>query len=160
MDRNERRAGQRACRCHLLGRYADDAHAQFGGKRVEQYGYDGPYGWLDLPVAEAAALAAELTAWRGGLGRNGKGVAVSLDKHTDYYRFWRAGWLHPLHVGAIEVGGCSVLGIDWDQGDHSTRHRGERDAGQVYPVTLEADEAGRTVMRWTIPPYDFDGEDD
>ncbi|MFB6977523.1 hypothetical protein [Streptomyces scopuliridis] len=140
------------------GRYADDAHARFGGERVERYGGDGPHGWLDLPVAEAAALAAELTAWRGGL--RGKGVAVSLDRHTDYYRFRRAGWHHPLHIGAIEVGGCGVIGIDWDQGDHSMRHRGERDAGQVYPVTLEADGDGQTVMRWIIPPYDFDDEDD
>jgi len=53
-----------------------------------------------------------------------------------------------------------VLGIEWDQGDHSIRHHGERDAGQVYPLTLEADEAGERVMRWTIPPYDFDDEDE
>ncbi len=38
------------------------------------------------------------------------------------------------------------------------RHRGERHTGQVYPVTLEAGEAGETVMRWTIPPYGFDDE--
>jgi hypothetical protein len=38
------------------------------------------------------------------------------------------------------------------------RHRGERGAGQVYPVTLEADEAGEVVVRWTIPPNDFDDE--
>lgn len=42
---------------------------------------------------------------------------------------------------------CKVLGIDWDRGDHSMRHRGEREPGQ-------------TVMRWTIPPYDFDDEDE
>ncbi|WP_405889344.1 hypothetical protein OG762_46855 (plasmid) [Streptomyces sp. NBC_01136] len=140
------------------GRYKDDAHAQFGGERIARYGHDGPHGWLDMPLAEAQALAAELTTWRGGL--QGKGVAVSLDTHTDFYRFRRAGWHHPLHLGAIEIGGCQVLGIDWDQGDHSMRHRGERLAGQVYPVTLEADEARHAVMRWTIPPYDFDGEDE
>lgn len=95
------------------GRHEDDAHAEFGGERIPQYGVDGPYGWLDLPLAEAEALATELTRWRGGL--QGKGVAVSLDKHTDSYRFRRAGWHHPLHVGAIEVGGCQVLGIDWDR---------------------------------------------
>ncbi|MFJ2717608.1 hypothetical protein [Streptomyces sp. NPDC087437] len=139
------------------GRHEDDAHAEFGGDRIPQYGVDGLYGWLDLPLAEAEALAAELTRWRGGL--HGKGVAVSLDKHTDFYRFRRAGWHHPLHVGAIEVGGCQVLGIDWDPGDHSIRHRGERDAGQVYPIVLKANEAGQTVMRWTIPPYEFDEED-
>ncbi|MER6441273.1 hypothetical protein ABT275_33550 [Streptomyces sp. NPDC001185] len=140
------------------GLYADDAHAQFGGERIAQYGVEGPHGWLDLPVAEAAARAAELTAWRDRL--HGKGLMVSVDEHTDFHRFQRAGWHHPLHVGAIDVGGCQVLGIEWDQGDHSIRHRGERDAGQVYPVTLEADEAGETVMRWTIPPHDFDDEDE
>ncbi|MEV5971933.1 hypothetical protein [Streptomyces sp. NPDC051921] len=140
------------------GRYADDAHAEFGGERIAQYGVEGPHGWLDLPLAEAAALAAELTAWCDRL--HGKGLVVSIDKHTDYHRFRRAGWHHPLRAGAIGVGGCQVLGIEWDQGDHSMRHRGERDAGQVYPVTLEADEAGGMVMRWTIPPYDFDDEDE
>ncbi len=140
------------------GRYADDAHAEFGGERIAQYGVDGPHGWLDLPLAEAVARAAELTAWCDRL--HGKGLMVSIDKHTDYHRFRRAGWHHPLRVGAVEVGGCQVLGIEWDQGDHSMRHRGERDAGQVYPVTLEADEAGEMVMRWTIPPYEFDDEDE
>ncbi|MDX3725936.1 hypothetical protein [Streptomyces caniscabiei] len=138
------------------GRYEDDAYAQFGGERIAQYGVDGLHGWLDLPVAEAAARVAELTAWRDRL--HGKGLMVSIDKHTDFHRFRRAGWHHPLHVGAIEVGGCQVLGIEWDQGDHSIRHRGERGAGQVYPVTLEADEVGERVLRWTIPPYDFDDE--
>jgi hypothetical protein len=140
------------------GRYADDAHAEFGGGRIAQNGVEGPYGWLDLPLAEAATRAAELTAWCDRL--HGKGLVVSIDKHTDYHRFRRAGWHHPLRAGAIGVGGCQVLGIEWDQGDHSMRHRGERAAGQVYPVTLEADEAGEMVMRWTIPPYDFDHEDE
>ncbi|KKZ71732.1 hypothetical protein VO63_22165 [Streptomyces showdoensis] len=117
---------------------------------------DGPYGWLDLPVAEAAARAAELDAWCDRV--HGKGLVSSVEEHTDLHRFQRAGWRHPLRVGAIEVGGCQVLGIDWDQGDHSIRHSGERAAGQTYPVTLAADEAGETVMRWTIPPYDFDDE--
>ncbi|MFJ7065963.1 hypothetical protein [Streptomyces sp. NPDC101115] len=140
------------------GLHADDAHAQFGGERVAQYGVDGPHGWLDLPLAEASARAAELTTWCDRL--HGKGLVVSVDEHTDFHRFRRAGWRHPLHVGAIEVGGCQVLGIEWDQGDHSIRHRGERNAGQVYPVTLEPDEAGEMVMRWTIPPYEIDEEDE
>ncbi|MFH8582293.1 hypothetical protein [Streptomyces zaomyceticus] len=140
------------------GRYADDAHSQFGGERIAQYGVDGPHGWLDLPVAEAAARAAELTDWCDRL--HGKGLMVSVDEHTDLHRFQRAGWHHPLRVGGIEVGGCQVLGIEWDQGDHSMRHRGERSAGQVYPVTLEADDAGEMVMRWTIPSSDFDNEDE
>lgn len=138
------------------GRYKHDAHVRFGGEYIGRFGSDGPRGWLDLPVAEAAARAAELTAWRDRL--HGQGLVVSVDKHTDDHRFRRAGWQHALHVGAIEVSGCQVLGIEWDQGDHSMRHRGERAAGQVYPVTLEADEAGEMVMRWTIPPYDFDDE--
>ncbi|QMU74377.1 hypothetical protein GXP74_39695 [Streptacidiphilus sp. P02-A3a] len=109
-------------------------------------------------MAEAAARASELTAWCDRL--HGKGLMVSIDKHTDYHRFRRAGWHHPLRAGAIDVSGCQVLGIEWDQGDHSIRHHGEREAGQVYPVTLEADETGEMVMRWIIPPYDFDDEDE
>jgi hypothetical protein len=134
------------------GRHEDDAHARFGGERIFWHGVDGPHGWLDLPLPEAAARAAELTAWRGGL--DGTGVAVALDPHTDHYLAQRAGWDHPLRVGAIEIGGCPVLGIEWDQGDHAVRHHGERGWGQVYPVTLVADPAGGTVLRWTIPPYD------
>ncbi|MGW1531578.1 hypothetical protein [Streptomyces aureus] len=138
------------------GRYADDAHARFGGERIARYEGDGPRGWLDLPVAEASIRAAELTAWRDGL--HGTGLMVSVDKHNDFHRVQRAGWHHPLHAGVIDVSGCRVLGIAWDQGDHSMRHRGERDAGQVYPVSLEADEAGAVVLRWVIPPYGSPGE--
>ncbi|MFF2547138.1 hypothetical protein ACFVUY_31910 [Kitasatospora sp. NPDC058063] len=142
------------------GRYGKDAHERFGGERLSPHGgEDGPYGWLDLPVAEAVAREAEIGTWQGGL--HGRGVATMVDKHVDYLRFRRAGLHHPLHVGAIEVGGCQVLGIDWDPGDHAVRHHGGRDCGQAFPVTLEADSAGGTVLRWTIPPYDLDeGEDD
>ncbi|MCQ8773060.1 hypothetical protein [Streptomyces telluris] len=139
------------------GRCEEEAYARFGGERIAQYGVDGPHGWLDVPVAEATARAAELSAWRDR--HHGKGLMVSVDEHTDVHRFQRAGWHHPLRVGAIEVGGCQALGIEWDQGDHAIRHHGERTAGQIYPVTLEADEAGETVMRWSIPPYAVDGQD-
>ncbi|MEV7187168.1 hypothetical protein [Kitasatospora sp. NPDC093102] len=137
------------------GRYEDEAHARFGGERIPQPGgVNGPYGWLDLPVGEAAARETEISTWRGGLP--GRGVATMVEPHTDYFRFRRVGLHHPLHVGAIEVGGCQVLGIDWCQGDHAVRHHGGRDWGQAFPVTLEADGAGGTVLRWTIPPYDED----
>ncbi|MCG6494100.1 hypothetical protein [Kitasatospora sp. A2-31] len=140
------------------GLHADDAHARFGGQRITMHGAQGgPWGRLDLPVVQAEALAAEIEAWRGGL--RGEGMAVSVDKHTDRYAFQRAGWHHPLMVGAIEVGGCRVLGIDWEPADHSMSHHGERALGQVYPVTLEADGSGGTVLRWTIRPEDADEED-
>ncbi|WP_127507024.1 hypothetical protein [Actinoplanes solisilvae] len=141
------------------GRYGDDAHAQFGGERIARHGGDGPYGWLDLPLAEATARAAELAAWCDRL--HGKGLMVSVDEHTDFHRAYRAGWHHPLRAGAIEVGGCQVLGLGWGPGDHSMRHNGERVTGQVYPVTLEAGETGETgemLMRWTIPPYETEDE--
>jgi len=51
----------------------------------------------------------------------------------------------------INVAGCQVLGIAWDEGDHSMRLRGERPGGQVYPVTLDHDRAGGTLLHWTIP---------
>ncbi|MFD8480394.1 hypothetical protein [Kitasatospora sp. NPDC059673] len=136
------------------GLHAPDAHAQFGGQRMPA---DGSWGWLDLPVAKAEALVAEIEAWRGGL-RSGRSIAVMADKHTDYHLFQRAGADHPLLAGAIEVGGCQVLGIDWEAADHSMSHHGERAAGQVHPVTLEADGAGGTVLRWTIPPGETDDD--
>ncbi|MEV7599463.1 hypothetical protein AB0O91_19000 [Kitasatospora sp. NPDC089797] len=139
------------------GRYEEDAHARFGGERIAQYGAAGPYGWLDLPVAEATARASDLTDWQRR--HHGKGLAVSVDRHTDHYRFQRAGWHHPLLVGAIEVGGCRVLGLDWDQGDHAVRHHGGRDWGRTYPVVLAATGDGGTVLRWTIPPYDEDEDE-
>jgi hypothetical protein len=80
-------------------------------------------------------------------------VMVAVDGHTDFHRFNRASWTHPVRIGAIEVAGCPVLGINWDGGDHSMRHRGERRFGQVYPVTLHRGPEGRTVLRWTIPTY-------
>ncbi len=56
----------------------------------------------------------------------------------------------PLHAAVINVAGCQVLGIAWDEGDHSMRLRGERPGGQVYPVTLDHDRAGGTLLHWTI----------
>ncbi|KJY26502.1 hypothetical protein VR45_36890 [Streptomyces sp. NRRL S-495] len=110
----------------------------------------GPRGWLDLPLADAEAIADRLRTWtREGPG---KGLMVAVDAHTDFHRFNRAGWNHPLLAGAIELGGCQVFGLGWDSGDHSMRHHGERAFGQVYPATLEA-RTGEAILRWTIPPY-------
>jgi len=132
------------------GRHAEMAHAEFGGERLGSPG--GPRGWLDLPLDEAEAKTEALETW--AKTRSEKiGLMVACDEHTDYYLLQRAGWSHPLHVGAMDVAGCSVLGVEWDQGDHSMRHRGERRFGQVYPVTMERAEPGGTVLRWTIPPY-------
>lgn len=132
------------------GRHAEAVHAEFGGARLDSPG--SPWGWLDLPLDEAEAKAEALSSW--AKTRTEKiGLMVACDEHTDYYRLQRAGWSHPLHVGAMDVAGCGVLGIEWDQGDHSMRHRGERRFGQVYPVTMERTGSGETVLRWTIPPY-------
>ncbi|MGA5192043.1 hypothetical protein [Streptomyces exfoliatus] len=134
------------------GRYQDDAHAEFGGEPTAF----GPYGHLDLSLAEAEALAARLTAWveQGP----GKGLVVSLDPHSHYHLLHRVGWDRPLLDAVLDVDGCPVLSLDWDPGDHSTRHNGERAAGQVYPATL-VPRNGSTVLRWTIPPYDEEGEE-
>jgi hypothetical protein len=134
------------------GKYADEVHGLFGGRRVvPDAGGRGPRGWLDLPVAEAERIAARLEEWveQGP----GSGLMVSVDFHTHHHLAQRAGWGHPLLAGAVEVGGCRVLGLGWDPGDHSMRHRGERRFGQVYPVTLERHRDG-TLLRWTIPPYE------
>lgn len=137
------------------GEHADEAAAVFGGEPTTRFpDGSGPRGFLDLPLAEAAALAGRIEDWvRTGPGN---GLMVALDTHTDFHRVQRAGWGHPLRAGTIEVGGCRVLGLGWDSGDHSLRHRGERAYGQVYPVTLE-ERGGERVLRWTIPPYEAPG---
>ncbi|MCY0932818.1 DUF402 domain-containing protein [Streptomyces sp. H34-S4] len=139
------------------GRYAEDAHAVFGGEPTSEA--SAPRAFLDLPLGRAAALAGRIEDWvRAGPGN---GLLVSVDPHTDYHRARRAGWGHPLLAGHIELGGCRVLGLGWDPGDHCERHRGEREEGRVYPVTLE-ERAGEAVLRWTIPAYEapLEGEDE
>jgi hypothetical protein len=81
------------------------------------------------------------------------GDAVALDSWVGLDGVPRAAWGRPLHVGTIQVAGCQVIGIGWDPGDHSMRHRGGRAYGMVYPVTVFGDGQGGAVMRWTIPPY-------
>ncbi|MEV7519219.1 hypothetical protein [Streptomyces sp. NPDC091371] len=140
------------------GLHVEAACAEFGGTPVGRAAYQGgPRGWRDLPLAQARELADRLVAWVDGHDR-GRGLVVSVDEHTDYHLVHRAGQDHELLAGVVEVAGCPVLGIDWDPGDHSVRHAGERDFGQVYPVTLGGDAAGQAVLRWTIPPYEDDGE--
>ncbi|MGV9269550.1 hypothetical protein ACWDRR_33390 [Kitasatospora sp. NPDC003701] len=127
------------------GKYADDAHARFDGERTPQYGGQGPYGRLDLPLREAHEFADRIRSWGPRAG-----LMVSVDAHSHFHLLDRAGQIHPLSAGRIEIDGCQVLGLGWDPGDHSMRHRGERAWDQVYAVTLE--QAGTTtLMRWTIP---------
>ncbi|WP_329500749.1 hypothetical protein [Kitasatospora herbaricolor] len=141
------------------GLHEDAAHERFGGQRITVADPQSIWGLPDLPVARAQALAAEIGAWRGGLP--GKGVAVMVEKHTDFYRFERAASAHPLLAATVTVGGCPVLGIGWEPADHSMSHRGERALGLVYPVTLRPDEAGGTVLRWTVSsPDEHDEQDD
>ncbi|MFG2775232.1 hypothetical protein [Streptomyces sp. NPDC048350] len=133
------------------GRYEKEAHAEFGGERIPQTSWGhGPYGWLDLPLPEAQALAARLRAWVGN--GPGSGLVWAVEAHTHAYRLVRAAWPRPLLDGLTDVAGCPVLGLGWDPGDHSLRHHGERAAGQVYPATLERVDGG-TVLRWTVPPW-------
>ncbi|MGW1563388.1 hypothetical protein ACWCQ1_43930, partial [Streptomyces sp. NPDC002144] len=63
----------------------------------------------------------------------GPGPMVGVDAHSDFHRFDRAGWSHPLLAGTVDLDACQVLGLGWDPGDHSMRHRGERAYGHVYP---------------------------
>ncbi|WP_406241629.1 hypothetical protein [Streptomyces anulatus] len=106
----------------------------------------------DAALDDAKKLGDALSDWKGD--EQGRGVMVTVDEHTDFHRFHRVSWSHPLQIGAIEVADCSVLGINWDSGDHSMRHRGERHFGQVYPVTLQPGPTGQITMRWTIPSYE------
>ncbi|MFG2976980.1 hypothetical protein ACGFYY_28830 [Streptomyces sp. NPDC048331] len=98
MDGNGRRAGRRARRRHLRGRYADDAYAKFGGERIARCGVDGPH-WLDLPLAEATARAAELTAWRDRL--HGTGLMVSIGRRGGDRAHGQA---YPVTLDADEAG--------------------------------------------------------
>jgi hypothetical protein len=136
------------------GKYEGTIHAQFGGDRIPQHpSGHGPHGWLDLPSAEAEAVAERLRTWTREDPDNG--LVVSVAAHTDFHRCNRAGWNHPLLADTIDLDACQVLGLGWDSGDHSMRHHGERAYGQVYPATLEA-RAGEAVLRWSIPPYEPD----
>lgn len=130
------------------GGRSDDVHGVFGGEATGRPG--GSRGWLDLPVADARRRAIAINAWAAERTQ-ARGVVVAVDEHNDYTRFTRAGWDHPLPCGAIDVAGCRVLGIKWDQGDHSMRHRGERQYGQVYAVTLHR--APNTAQQSCAGPY-------
>jgi hypothetical protein len=129
------------------GRNDHLVQAEFGGEPVGRFG---SYGWLDLPVAHARSRVASINAWAANQPECA--ARASLEEHTHYHLADRAGWGHPLHVGTVEVAGCAVNRIGWDQGDHSARHRGERKYGQVYPVSVAADANGEAVLRWTIRP--------
>ncbi|MFZ3472463.1 DUF402 domain-containing protein [Streptomyces sp. 4.24] len=107
----------------------------------------GPVPLGDLPVDRCGMVLGDARALDAFEGRGGEWRADRAD--------------HPLRAGVVDVGGCRVLGLGWDGGDHSMRHRGERAYGQVYPVSLE-ERAGESVLRWTIPAYAApgDGEDE
>ncbi|MFF0445416.1 hypothetical protein ACFYT4_03165 [Streptomyces sp. NPDC004609] len=135
------------------GKHAEAVYAKFGGDRVTGHSGDATHGWPDVPVAKAEALAETIRAWARHV-TGADGLTVVVDLHTHAHRLHRAGRAHPLLAGVVEVAGCPVLGLGWDSGDHSMRHRGERRSGHVYPVTLEASPGGGTVLRWTIPPYE------
>ncbi|MFJ6778615.1 hypothetical protein [Streptomyces yangpuensis] len=141
------------------GLHTGAAHEEFGGAPIGPADDGGPCGWLDLPLADARELAGRLEAWVEQHAQ-GRGLMVSVEAHTDLHLARRAGRAHPLLAGPVEVAGCAVLGIDWDPGDHAMRHGGEREDGQVYPVTLTGDASGRAVLRWTIPPYEDEDEDE
>ncbi|MEU8214463.1 hypothetical protein AB0C47_01665 [Micromonospora taraxaci] len=97
----------------------------------------------DLPADRCGMVlgdAVALDSWAG----------PSVEPGTDYDNFRRSAANHPLHVGPVEVAGCPVLGIGWNEGDHSMRHRGERAAGHVYPVTITSDHLSGAVLRWDV----------
>jgi hypothetical protein len=123
---------------------------QFGGERLLRHPDWGPYGWRDLPIDTARERRQEIQDWVGS--RPGCVVVCTVKPHTHYYLGERAGWEHPLRTGTVEVAGCPALFIAWDEGEHSMRHRGEPAYGQVYPATVEPNQSGLAVMRWTIPP--------
>lgn len=96
---------------------------------------DGPVPLGDLPVDRCGMILGDARALDG---------LAAVDGWADRLR--EAGRDHPLPAGDVEVGGCRVLGLGWDSGDHSVH-------GQVCPVTLE-ERAGEAVLRWTVPAYE------
>ncbi|MFF7183310.1 hypothetical protein [Streptomyces sp. NPDC008121] len=82
------------------GAYAEAAHRQFGGDLILQHGSQ-VRGRLDLPLDAAKKLGEALNNWASD--KQGLGVMVAVDEHTDFHRFNRASWTHPLRIGAIEV---------------------------------------------------------
>ena len=132
------------------GRDEELVRDQFGGEQLRRHPGWGPYGWRDLPVDAARERCKEIGDWVASTP--GRLVLSSVHPHTHVYLGERAGWEHPLRTGTVVVAGCPALFIAWDEGEHSMRHRGERTGGQVYPVTLEPNQSGTAVMRWTIPP--------
>ncbi|MBT2445723.1 hypothetical protein J7F03_01195 [Streptomyces sp. ISL-43] len=111
----------------------------------------GPVALGDLPVDRRGMLLGDARALDAFEGLDGESVDGPAG------RLRRAGRDHTLLAGVVEVGGCRVLGLGWDPGDHSMRHRGERASGRVHPATLE-ERAGEAVLRWAIPPYEAHGE--
>ncbi|MFY1595377.1 hypothetical protein [Micromonospora sp. WMMD737] len=111
---------------------------RLGGKSVGRLLGDLPADRYGMVLGDAVAL----DSW----------VGPSMEPPTDYDNFRRSAANHPLHVGPVEVAGCPVIGIGWGEGDHSMRHRGERAAGHVYPVTVISDHSSRTVLRWDVDP--------
>ncbi|RKN34770.1 hypothetical protein [Micromonospora musae] len=111
---------------------------RLGGERAGRLLGDLPADRCGMVLGDAVAL----DSW----------VGLSMEPHIDYDNFRRSAKNHPLHVGSVEVAGCPVLGIGWSEGDHSMRHRGERAAGHVYPVSVTSDHSSRTVLRWDVDP--------
>lgn len=133
------------------GKHANAVQGELGGERLGSPGR--PHGWLDVTLAEADALKDRLEDWmtRNGLAH---GLMIDVEEHTHISLLRRAGWNHPLMAGTIDLADARILGFEWDQGDHSMRHRGERQYGQVYPATPEPGPADETLLRWSIPPYE------
>jgi hypothetical protein len=147
-ERPPRSSGAPAGVCRRLA--AELVRDRFGGEQLLRHPGWGPYGWRDLPIAEARERRQEIEDWVAL--RPGCVVVCQVEPHTHYHLGARAGWERPLRTGTIGVAGSPVLFIAWDEGEHSVRHRGERAYGQVYPVTIEPNQSGLAVMRWTIPP--------
>jgi hypothetical protein len=139
---------------YYWGRDEDAARQTLGGDPIMGPGRSAVVGWLDIPVSEAKERAAAIRAWKNAV--TGRALMLSVEEHTDYHRFQREAWGHPVSAGTVKVAGCDVLGLNWELIDHNMRHEGERTYGAVYPVTiLQGDDDG-AVMRWTVPRYDAD----
>ncbi len=131
------------------------------GRRLPVLAATQPSPWFGAPAITmlevrlggdtSSRLLGDLPADRCGMVL---GDAVALDSWVDrdFDNFVRSAANHPLRVVPIEVSGCTVLGVGWEEGDHSMRHRGERAYGHVYPVTVVGDHPFGSALRWDVDP--------
>jgi hypothetical protein len=107
------------------GRDEDQAAKRFKPDRLRE----GVYGWPDLPLERAVALATEIDAWRR---KKRRGLAVDFRPHSHHYYVMEQVRSSDTASGVITVGGADVLGFGtWGDG--------------IWEVEVDSDPEGQVV---------------